>query len=304
MMIAAQYTEREKLFQRLPSDIGPMYNPHMQQNPMVPPFSDMELSLAHTLDCGQCFRWVPGGDGMWEGIVQGRFFRLCQGDVSDPTSSIYTDPLLSDYFDLCLDYQAIKDDFSLLDPHMARACRYAPGIRILKQEPWEALCSFIISQNNNIKRIRLIIERLSDRYGSVVEGTPRHAFPTARSLAAATDEELRALGTGFRVPYIIDAATKVASGKIDFDDLVSVPMDEARSMLMRIHGVGPKVADCALLYGLHRLEAFPMDVWMKRVMASHFPEKDCGCFGPYAGIAQQYLFHLERTGDQKGGSHA
>lgn len=206
------------------------------------------------------------------------------------------DPVLSDYFDLSLDYDAIKKDLSHIDAHMAKACEYAPGIRILKQEPWEALCSFVISQNNNVKRIRLIIERLSDRYGAIVEGTCRRAFPSADILAGATDTELRALGTGFRAPYIIDAATKVADGDIDFEALSCVPLDVARASLMQIHGVGPKVADCALLYGLHRLEAFPMDVWMKRVMALHFPDRDCSCFGRYAGIAQQYLFHLERTG--------
>ena len=268
----------------------------MCQNALIQVLPDTQLSLSHTLDCGQCFRWIPVDDGAWEGIVQGRCFRLRQRDIANPESPIYTDPLLNDYFDLALDYRQIKEGLSRIDPHMALACRYAPGIRILRQEPWEALCSFIISQNNNIKRIRLIIERLSDRYGASVSGTSRHAFPSAQSLAGASDGDLRALGTGFRAPYIIDAATKVANGDVGLERLSTAPMEEARACLMRIYGVGPKVADCALLYGFHRLEAFPMDVWMKRVMSSHFPNKDCGCFGQYAGIAQQYLFHFERTG--------
>lgn len=295
-MIATQYTVTPDGFQRLSLYLQPMYNSRMYQNPSTQFLSETELSLAHTLDCGQCFRWILVDDGVWEGIVRGRFFRLRQSDVSEPGSPIYADPSLNDYFDLTLDYRKIKEGLSCVDPHMALACRYAPGIRILRQEPWEALCSFIISQNNNIKRIRLIIERLSDRYGTPVAGTSRHAFPSAESLAGTSDEALRSLGTGFRASYILDAATKVANGEIVLNQLVAMPMDEARVALMRIHGVGPKVADCALLYGLHRLEAFPMDVWMKRVMASHFPDRDCGCFGRYAGIAQQYLFHLERTG--------
>jgi len=258
--------------------------------------SETQLSLAHTLDCGQCFRWIPSPDGTWEGVVRGSLYRLGQNALSDPSCRIYTDPVLRDYFDVDTDYLDIRNELSGLDGYLAEACRFAPGIRILRQEPWEALCSFIISQNNNIKRIRQIIERLSGRYGVPVAGTSRNAFPTADALAKASDDELRALGTGFRAPYLLDAANNIASGRIVLDELAALPVGQARARLMEIRGVGPKVADCALLYGLHRLEVFPIDVWMKRVMSRHYPDDDVSRFGRFAGIAQQYLFHLERTG--------
>ena len=158
----------------------------------------------------------------------------------------------------------------------------------------ELLCSFIISQNNNIPRIKGIIQRLCETLGEPSEEGLFH-FPSPQRLAASSLEELAPLRAGFRAKYLLSAARLVTEGKVDLQAIPEMELEKARETLMLIHGVGPKVAECALLYGFHRLEAFPMDVWMKRVMAQWFPDKTPENFGPYAGIAQQYLFHYIRT---------
>ena len=192
------------------------------------------------------------------------------------------------------DYGAIRDRLSAADPVLAEAARYAPDIRILNQDPWEALCSFILSQCNNIGRIKGLVNRLSRTWGSpIIEGN--RAFPTPEALAQAGETELRKAGCGFRAPYVAAAARSAAEGKLDWETLRRLPLDEARGELTKLPGVGPKVADCALLYGLHRLDAFPMDVWMKRAMKTLFPGKSPAEFGRCAGIAQQYIFHYSRN---------
>ena len=177
---------------------------------------------------------------------------------------------------------------------MAEAAAFAPGIRILRQEPWEALCSFIISQNNHIPRIKGIIERLCQRLGAEIPGTAWHAFPTAERLAACSLEDLAPLRAGFRAKYLLDAARKVASGQVDLARVAAAPVEEGRRELQTIFGVGPKVAECALLYGFHKTECFPLDVWMKRAMATLLPGRRPEEFGENAGLAQQYLFHYSR----------
>ena len=160
---------------------------------------------------------------------------------------------------------------------------------------WETLCSFIISQNNNIKRIKGIIERLCRLFGQPIGDSGFFSFPTPETLAAATAEHLAPLRCGFRARYLIDAAQKVCYGQVRLDAIPSMPMEEARRELMQICGVGPKVADCVLLFGFHRLECCPMDVWMKRVFAVLYPNGLPDCARDFAGIAQQYLFHYART---------
>ena len=253
-----------------------------------------DLDLRETLDCGQCFRWKEQSDGSFAGVVRGRYARVrTDGDrlIVDGAQEADRD-LWFDYFDLGLDYGAVKAELSALHPTLAEAARYAPGIRILNQEPFEALISFIISQNNNIKRIAGIVERLCEHFG---EGTgSRNSFPTAETLAGLSPDDLAPIRAGFRHRYIIDAAQKVADGTIDLEALRALPYDEAKTELMKITGVGVKVADCVLLYGLHRLDGFPLDVWMKRAMAALFPGMEPADFGQYAGIAQQYIFHYSR----------
>lgn len=250
-------------------------------------FTETQLSLRDTLPSGQCFRFSEC-DGTWTvkaGVGEGvRTLVVRQNDLSPITD----DPFWATYFDLDTDYDAMKASFSTISPLMAEACSYAPGIRILNQDPWEALCSFVVSQNNNIKRIMGIIERMCNFYGG-------GGFPTVRSLVDAREDDLRRLGLGFRAPYIVNTARAVYDGLIQLDELKKMDIDVARGILMKVKGIGPKVADCALLFGCHRLDCFPMDVWMKRIMAIGFPGQDKSIFGPYAGVAQQYLFHYART---------
>ena len=175
------------------------------------------------------------------------------------------------------------------------ACKENPGIRVLRQEPFETLISFIISQNNNIPRIKGIIERLCLHFGEpfLYHNETRYAFPAPKKLASCTPEDLAPLRAGFRAKYLIDAAKRIASGEIDLEAVRKLPLPDAKAKLQTISGVGPKVADCALLYGLHRTECFPMDVWMKRAVLL-LPRLSPADFGENAGIAQQYLFHYVR----------
>lgn len=249
--------------------------------------TEKELSLKDTLLSGQCFR-VGECNGIWTvkaGVGPSlRVLTVSQDDLSPITD----DPFWTHYFDLGLDYEGLKSRFSKLSPTMDKACSYAPGIRILNQDPWEALCSFVVSQNNNIKRIMGIVERMCSFYGD-------GAFPKASVLASASEDDLRSLGLGFRAPYIVNTAKAVLYGDIDLEALRTMDIGDARACLMKVKGIGPKVADCALLFGCHRLDCFPMDVWMKRAMAEFFPGRDKSIFGEYAGVAQQYIFHYART---------
>ena len=254
-----------------------------------------DLDLKETLDCGQCFRWKERDDGSFIGVVHGRIAAASMdGDRLILDGAVEDDrDMWSDYFDLSIDYSDIKEKLSTLHPVMAEAARFAPGIRILRQEPFEALISFIISQNNNIKRIAGIVDRLCENFGEPIGGR-MYAFPTAERLAALEPDDLSPIRAGFRHRYIIDAARRVNSGDIDLEILREMPYAAAQKELMRITGVGVKVADCVLLYGLHRLDSFPLDVWMKRAMAVLFDGMDPKVFGEYAGIAQQYIFHYSR----------
>lgn len=259
-------------------------------------FSDVtDLDLAETLDCGQSFRWILQPDGSFAGVAYGRSVK-----VRMDGSTLYIDgaeerdrELWSNYFDLSEDYGRIRSEISLIHPVLREAAAYAPGIRVLRQEPYEALCTFIISQNNNIKRIKGIVQRLCELLGErLPDGA--FAFPEAEKLAALNPDDLAPLRAGFRNRYLIDAARKAADGDVDLEKCRSCDYDEARNELMQITGVGVKVADCTLLFGLHRIEAFPLDVWMKRAMAKLFPGMTPDDFGQYAGIAQQYIFHYSR----------
>lgn len=250
------------------------------------------FDLEQTLECGQCFRWNREPDGSYTGVAGGRKWNISGESLPE----LRRDPFLRRYFDLDCDYGAIRRSLAGADPVLAQAAEFAPGMRILNQDPWEALCSFIISQNNNIPRIKGIVARLCAQFGEEIDG--ERDFPRPRVLAALSEGDLAEVRCGFRARYLVDAAQKVACGAVDLDALRRAPLAEARETLMTIVGVGPKVADCALLYGLHRLECFPMDVWMKRAMRTLFPGRTPESFGPYAGIAQQYIFHYSRRNPQ------
>lgn len=254
-----------------------------------------DLDLEQTLDCGQSFRWEKQNDGSFSGVAFGKYVNISLDgtDMVIKNAAPEDEKIWREYFDLELDYGKIRGDISKLHPVLEEAARYAPGIRILRQEPYEALCTFIISQNNNIKRIKGIVARLCESFGDEIdEGV--YTFPTAERLAELTPDDLAPLRAGFRNRYIIDSAKKVASGEVDLELCKTADYEAARAELMKITGVGVKVADCTLLFGMHRVEAFPVDVWMKRAMEKLFPGMTANDFGEYAGIAQQYIFHYSR----------
>lgn len=252
-----------------------------------------DLDLDETLDCGQAFRWKKI-DSDYSVTYTGSFVndRLTVSQVKkgefifhDTTEEDFLGKW-TDYFDFSTDYSELKRAFSE-DETLSRACAFAGGIRLLRQDSWECLISFIISQNNNIPRIKGIIDRLCDNY----EG----AFPTAADMASETPDSLAYLRSGFRAKYLCDAACRVNSGEIDLSAVAAAPIDEARAALKSIKGVGPKVAECVLLFGMHRVEAFPVDVWIKRVLAEYYPDGFPEFAKENAGIAQQYLFHYIRN---------
>lgn len=254
-----------------------------------------DLDLEQTLDCGQSFRWAKQDDGSFSGVAFNKYVNISLDgtDMIIKNAAEADRVLWFDYFDLALDYGKIRSDISAIHPVLTEAAKYAPGIRILRQEPYEALCTFIVSQNNNIKRIKGIVSRLCESFGDEIEAGV-FTFPTAERLAGLTSDDLAPIRAGFRNRYIIDSAKKVASGEVDLELCKTADYGAAREELMKITGVGVKVADCTLLFGMHRVEAFPIDVWMKRAMEKLFPGMTANDFGEYAGIAQQYIFHYSR----------
>ena len=255
--------------------------------------SEKDLDLDETLDCGQAFRWRKTATD-YDCTYTGSFIndRLTVSQVKagefifhDTTEADFL-AKWRDYFDFDTDYSELKRCFSE-DVTLSKACEFAGGIRLLRQDSWECLISFIISQNNNIPRIKGIIDRLCDNYGG--------KFPTAEQLSQETPDSLAYLRSGFRAKYLCDGAYRVDSGETDLAKIAAAPIDEARAALKAIKGVGPKVAECVLLFGMHRVEAFPIDVWIKRVLAEYYPDGFPEFARDNAGIAQQYLFHYIRN---------
>ena len=254
-----------------------------------------DFNLDDTLNCGQCFRWNKNEDNSFTGTVKNKTVTV---NIIDNSLHIYNstqtdfDSIWKDYFDLDRNYREIRENLSLIHPILKEASSTYKGIRILKQEPFEALCSFIISQNNNIPRIKGIIQKLCRNFGEF--NGINYSFPKAENIACQTIDSLDIIKSGFRAKYLIDAATKIANNEINLEQVKVMPIDDAKSELMKIKGVGPKVADCVLLYGMNKLSCFPLDVWMKRAMEILFKELNVEDFGEYAGIAQQYIFHYSR----------
>ena len=246
-----------------------------------------------TLDCGQAFRWSKNADGSFEGYFLNSYLKISQTDKEcflfhDISENEFLD-VWKDYFDFDTDYGELKRRFSE-DSILSQACQFASGIRLLRQDAWECLCSFIISQNNNIPRIKGIISRLCEKFGG---------FPDAAVLSKEDVESLAFLRAGFRAKYIEDAALKASSGEINLSETAGMELNEAEKELMKIKGVGPKVAACVLLFGMHRMDAYPVDVWIKRVLETFYPEGMPECTKGFEGIAQQYLFHYVRCNPEK-----
>ena len=257
--------------------------------------SEPDLDLDETLDCGQAFRWTKTAPDTYEGYCLNTFLRITCIDerggvfrLENTQESVFNE-IWYDYLDLSEDYSELKRRFSE-DATLAKACAYAGGIRILRQDSWEALSSFIISQNNNIPRIKGIIGRLTGHYGG---------YPSSAQLAFETEESLGFLRSGFRAKYLVDAVSKINSGELDLGAVAKLPLADAEKALMTVKGVGPKVAMCALLFGMHRTDAFPVDVWMKRALERWYPNGLPDCVKGYEGTAQQYLFHYIRNHPQE-----
>ncbi|MCH8988912.1 MAG: 8-oxoguanine DNA glycosylase [Chloroflexi bacterium] len=272
---------------------------------------DQPFDLESTLESGQAHRWKKV-DGWYSGVVRGEFIQIrqkgqvvefCSGPSPEATAAV----MLRDYFRLDDDIHAIYSDIGR-DSRVAAMVSKYPGLRLLRTEPWECLVAFICSANNNIARIHQLMERMSDEFGNpiLLNGQTRHTFPSPADLAEAGEAELRRLGLGFRAPYVDQAARAVLAGKLDLPALVRAPYPEAKAALMEIKGIGSKIADCIAVFSLDKLEAFPIDVWIRRALSEwYFPGQKTPPdrvllewaqehFGRYGGYAQQYLFHGQR----------
>lgn len=254
------------------------------------------FNLRQTLNCGQCFRFIETEENKFCGIALGKYieFTVCGEKLFISCDQKFADEQLIPFLALDEDYNSINNILSQ-DETLKKAIDYAGGIRIMRQPHWETLCSFIISQNNNIKRIAGIIERLCENLGDAIEGG--YTFPEPQKLAFLSEMDLAPLKSGFRAKYILDAARKVYSGEVDLKAIEKSDTQSGREMLMKINGVGPKVADCVLLFGFHKLDAFPKDVWIKKALEKYYPHGFPEFAQNYAGIAQQYLFHYIRTSE-------
>lgn len=264
-------------------------------------------------ECGQCFRWNEEPDGSYTGIFGHNVLNvkeekdivitgICDGNIED---------ICKKYFDLDRNYEEIKETLSLIDDNMKESIKYGEGIRILNQDLWEMIISFIISANNNIPRIKGIIERMSAKYGQEIKfrGTSYYTFPTIDELSQASVKDLKDLGLGFRDRYVYETTKKIKEGKINLENLKQEPTNEVRKQLLTLTGVGPKVADCIMLFStLKRFDVFPVDVWVRRVMNDLYIHNEDETkvnkkqiqeiardkFGALEGIAQQYLFYWKR----------
>ena len=273
------------------------------------------FELKDIFECGQCFRWNEQEDGSYTGIIKDGiinvkkenediiFTGICDRDIQE---------IVYEYFDLNRDYEQIKKQLSNVDEYLKTSVEYGKGIRILNQDLWETIISFIISANNNIPRIKGIIERLSKTYGQEIEwnGEKYYTFPTPEELKDVTVEDYRKLGTGFRDIRLYETVHMILDKKVNLEEMQNNSNTlEVREQLLTLSGVGPKVADCILLFStLKRFEVFPIDVWVRRVMNELYIKNEDETkvnkkeieklahakFGNLAGIAQQYLFYWKR----------
>lgn len=287
---------------------------------------DCPVDLEASLLGGQAHRWrretpaenpaaEPGAEGKlgYSGVVRGNFIRIKQIDPqrlefhSAPWPEAAVIPVLQNYFRLDDDLDTIQAQICQDQRVAMMAARY-PGLRLLRQEPWECLVAYICSANSNIKRIHQVMENMAAAGGDPIDlgGVRRYAFPGPARLAALGEGELRRLGLGFRAPYVARAAGEVAGGALDLNELARRPYAQAKERLLECYGIGSKIADCIAVFSLEKLEAFPIDVWVRRALGEWYfpgqktpPDRELlawaqSYFGPYAGYAQQYLFHGRR----------
>ena len=265
----------------------------------------------HIFDNGQCFRWNREADGSYTGIAYGKALNISlDGEtlVIDNTSAEEFHSIWKDYLDLDRDYGTLKAMLSGKDPVMEAAVAFGSGMRILQQEKWETLISFILSQNNNIARIKKCVESICSAHGSPIgmyRGKMRYAFPTQEQLACLSPEELDTCRLGYRAKYIVETARQIESdGGKTLSRLGYATAEEAYEYLLSLSGVGPKVANCIMLFSMGKYASFPLDVWIRRVMHEFYyieegnvkkmQEYAVEHFGEFGGIAQQYLFYYAK----------
>ena len=268
----------------------------------------------HIFECGQCFRWNLRDDGSYVGVIKHGVLRvykennhICFEGVLDRAIN----DVVTDYFDLDNDYSIYKEKLNSVDDNMKRSIEFGYGIRILNQDLWEMIISFIISANNNIPRIKGIIERISKKVGKRIEwnGESFYLFPTIDEMSKLSVKDFRDLGCGFRDKRLFKTTQMILNNEIDLQKLEEMDdTQEIREELLRLDGVGDKVADCIMLFSLKRYDSFPVDVWVRRVMNTlyiHNEDETKVCkkdiinvskelFGDISGIAQQYLFYWAR----------
>ena len=275
----------------------------------------LSFKAKHIFECGQCFRWDEENDKSYTGIVGRNVVNVKEVENKVIFSSFGVDnlkELVQSYFDLDRDYEKIKEELSKVDKYLAKSIEYGNGIRILNQDLWETIISFIISANNNIPRIKGIINRLSQKYGEKIEwrGKEYYTFPTVEELSKASVEDLRSLGLGFRDIRVYETTHKILSKAVDLEKLHNeADTEKVRNILLTLSGVGPKVADCILLFStLKRFDVFPIDVWVRREMNELYIKNEDETkvnkkeierlakekYGNLEGIAQQYLFFWKR----------
>ena len=264
------------------------------------------FNLRDIFECGQCFRWNETDEKTYIGIAFGKVIevKLIEKDlyIYNATKE-EVENIWIDYFDLTRDYGIIKEELSK-DPLLAEAIEFGEGIRLLKQDPFELIISFIISANNRIPMIKRAIDRISQRWGEKIEykGNIYYTFPTIDRLRNATEEELKDCGVGFRGKYIKATVETLDDNMID--EMLNSNDDQCHKLLQKLSGIGPKVADCIMLFSMEKYSAFPVDVWVKRAMQHFYLAPDVSLpkirefardkFGKYAGFAQQYLFYYAR----------
>ena len=272
------------------------------------------FNLKYTLECGQCFRWRKIEENEYIGVIKDRVLKIKQIENKIYVRSNNMDnieKIIKEYFDLNTDYEFIEKRISKIDENVNKAVKNTSGIRILNQDFFETLISYIISANNNIPRISRSVNLISEKYGKkiVFENEEYFLFPTAEELKQVTEDEFKKCGVGFRARYLKHAVEDVLNGKIDIKNIDNITTEALKKKLLTIMGVGPKVADCILLFSCKRSEVFPIDVWVERVMANlYFKEYGRAMnkkeileyadkhFKKDAGIVQQHLFYNVREG--------
>jgi len=268
------------------------------------------INLRATLECGQVFHWRERADGAWEGLI-GDQFAVVREEERRLLVLEGREAVVAPYLALDHDLDAIYAGFPE-DETMLAALEFCRGLRMIRQPAWECLATFITSSMKQVAHIRQMSTALRARFGRAVRGTDLRAYPTAEALAAATEDDLRACGLGYRAKNLRSTAQRVASGEADLGKMSALEDAELREALCEFPGVGRKVANCAMLFGFGRLSAFPVDTWISRVMKRHYwrgrkkptplalEENLASRFGPHAGYAQQYLFHHARMTQGKG----